>query len=99
MLSVQSPLQLAMSSDNVYDDAHTAWNAWRSHTNLPTPPSSVPPRRLGTTKHNFAVDHSYGRQQPVSMATGSLDAGHQQHLTLPPITHIDRHWPSSSPRM
>ncbi|KAL5495789.1 hypothetical protein ACEPAI_1253 [Sanghuangporus weigelae] len=97
MLSVQSPLQLAMSNDNLYDDAHASWNAWRGHTNLPTPPSSDPPRRLGAFKQHFVDNHSYGRQQEHSTSTNGVQASQQQHLTLPPIAHIDRHWPSSSP--
>lgn len=89
MLSVQSPSPLNMSPTHS-QYYNNAWAPWRSasdiQNDLPTPPSSVPPRR---TKQQHA-EH----QLPLAQAHNE----HHTHLTLPPITQLDRRSSWSSPR-
>ncbi|KAH8111443.1 cyclin-domain-containing protein [Phellopilus nigrolimitatus] len=99
MLSVVSPALLVMSPHDVHDvrdpnvahDPRDSWAQWRSASaaaDLPTPPSSVPPRRSKPLLHHHLQAQAH-------------DPHHHRydhdHLTLPPITHLDRHWPCSSP--
>lgn len=84
MLSVQSPAVLDMSPTDAPDAAATTQWSWRN-SHLPTPPVSV-------HIHQRAAKPHYAAQ----LAAQAHE--HDRHVTLPPIAHLDRHWPSTSPR-
>lgn len=84
---------LDMSPTDASDAAAAHW-PWRP-THLPTPPSI---RR--SVKHHYAAqlaaqahehDYDHGRSHEHAL-------DNDRAVTLPPIAHLDCHWPSTSPR-